>query len=62
MNMQMSDKAKLEVEGAWFNPSSQPDKSLAWGWPVNNKGWYMGNVFIGHNYKEALDWLHGNGY
>ena len=60
--MQMSDKAKLEAEGARFNPSSQPDKSIAWGWQVNNRGWYIGKQFIGHNFKEALDWLYNNGY
>ena len=60
--MQQADKAKLEVEGAWFNPSSQYGKSKASHLPVNNKGWYMGDTFIGHNYKEALDWLHKNGY
>ncbi len=60
--MQMSDKAKLEAEGARFNLSSQPDKSFASGWQVNNKGWYMGEEFIGYNYKQALDWLYDNGY
>ena len=60
--MQQADKAKLEVEGARFNPSSRHDKSFAIGWPVNNKGWYMGREFIGWNFREAIDWLHKNGY
>ena len=60
--MYMSDKAKQEVEGARFNTSSQDDKSIAKCWLMNNRGWYMGQQFIGHNYKEAIDWLHNNGY
>ena len=56
--MQMSDRAKLEVEGCWYNPSSQYDKSLAKHLPINNKGWYYKDAFIGDNYKEALNWLH----
>ena len=59
--MQMSDRAKLQAEGCWYNPSSQHNKSMAQHLPVNNKGWYFKNEFIGWNYREALDWLHLKG-
>ena len=62
--MRMSDRAKLEAEGCWFNPSSQYNKTLARhtdGFRVNNKGWYHGRTFIGDNYKEAIKWLKANG-
>jgi len=59
--MQISDRAKLECEGCWYNPSSQYGKSKAAHLPVNNKGRYFKNQFIGSNYKEALNWLHRHG-
>ncbi len=53
--MNKLDKIKLELAGGWYNPSSQYGKSLAWEFRVNNKGWYMGREYIGHNIREALE-------
>ncbi len=58
--MKVADREKLEAGGAWYNPSSQFDKSKAIEFRVNNKGWYVGQEYIGFTIKEALDWLHNN--
>ena len=50
--MQRADKAKLDVEGVIYKRRSL--KVMP--------GWYMAGVWIGRNYKEALDWLYNNGY
>jgi len=64
MKMQCMDKAKLTVEGCYFNNKS------SWETPIAGsshrifmpRGWYKGNTFIGSNFREALDWLHDKGY
>ena len=51
--MQRADKAKLEAEGAVYRKGYYPD---------GRRGWYIKDTFIGYNYKEAIEWLHNNGY
>ena len=59
----MSDKAKLEVEGCYFNNKSSYEMPIADSCQkvFMPRGWYKGNKFIGYNFKEALNWLHDNG-
>lgn len=62
--MQMSDKAKLTVEGCYFNRESSIEHPVATSSKTvyMPRGWYKGGVFIGYNYKEALNWLYDKGY
>jgi hypothetical protein len=62
--MQIADKSKLTVEGCYFNKQSSWELIAAGSSKrvFMPRGWYKGNKFIGYNYKQALDWLHDNGY
>ena len=62
--MQQIDKAKLTLEGCYFNSKSSWEFYEAGSAKrvFMPRGWYKGNQFIGYNAKQALDWLHDNGF